>query len=74
MNSAFLVPLWPSARATSLMRRFWATAAVIRDLTQAKLEALARWVTRVPAWRLIYPDLESGLAGVRGLLAQGAWV
>jgi len=42
--------------------------AVIRDLDQAKLEALARWVSAVPAYALTYPDLDSGLALVRDLL------
>ncbi len=64
-----VVPVPPAAALQGLL----AAEAVIRDLTQAKLEALASWVTRVPAWRLTYPDLESGLAGVRGLLAQRRW-
>lgn len=43
--------------------------AVIRHLTQDKLERLARWVESAPAWSLSYPDLDSGLAGVRAILA-----
>ncbi len=42
--------------------------AVIRDLDQAKLEALARWVSAVPAAAVAYPDLASGLALVQGLV------
>ncbi|WP_157817731.1 hypothetical protein [Candidatus Thiodictyon syntrophicum] len=42
--------------------------AVIRDLTQIKLEALARWVSKVPAYAVSYPDLDQGLALVRDLL------
>jgi hypothetical protein len=43
--------------------------AVIRDLTQPKLEAIARWVCAMPAYALNYPDLDSGLALVRWILA-----
>ena len=39
--------------------------AVVRDLTQAKLESLARWIECLPAWRLTYPDLDSALAWLR---------
>ncbi len=42
--------------------------AVIRDLTQAKLDALVRWVSAVPAYALTYPDLGSALQLVRGRL------
>ena len=45
-----------------------AAAAVIRDLTQAKLEQLARWVGAAPAYALTYPDLDSGVSLVRDLL------
>ena len=44
--------------------------AVIRHLTQEKLERLARWVEMAPAWSLTYPDLASGLAGMRRILGQ----
>ena len=44
--------------------------AVIRLLTQDKLERLARWVESAPAWSLSYPDLASGLAGMRRILGQ----
>ena len=39
--------------------------AVIRDLNQEKLEAIARWVSSTPAYALTYPDLASGLELVR---------
>jgi hypothetical protein len=42
--------------------------AVIRHITQDKLERLARWLESAPAWSLTYPDLASGLAGVRQIL------
>lgn len=44
--------------------------AVIRCLTQDKLERLARWLESAPAWSLTYPDLASGLAGVRAIQPQ----
>ena len=44
--------------------------AVIRQLTQAKLERLARWVESAPAWSLSYSDLDSGLTGVRAILGR----
>ena len=44
--------------------------AVIRHLTQDKLERLARWIESAPAWSLTYPDLASGLAGMRRILGQ----
>ena len=46
--------------------------AVIRGLNQDKLERLARWVESAPAWSLTYPDLDSGLAGVRAVLSGHA--
>lgn len=42
--------------------------AVIRGLHQDKLRRLARWLESAPAWSLSYPDLASGLAGVRQIL------
>lgn len=35
--------------------------AVLRNVTQAKLDALADWLNRVPAYRLNYPNLDTGL-------------
>jgi hypothetical protein len=42
--------------------------AVIRGLHQDKLRRLARWLESAPAWSLTYPDLVSGLTGVRQIL------
>jgi hypothetical protein len=44
--------------------------AVIRQLTQDKLQRLASWLESAPAWSLTYPDLASGMAGVRQILAN----
>ena len=44
--------------------------AVIRNLTQAKLDALAGWVSSVPAYVLSYPDLDSALGLVQQLVEQ----
>ncbi len=44
--------------------------AVIRGLNQDKLDALARWVSAVPAYTLTYPDLASGLAAVEALVKR----
>ena len=44
--------------------------AVIRDLTQEKLEAIARWASSAPAYALTYPDLESGLELVREVVGR----
>lgn len=50
------------------LARIIAAEAVVRDLTQEKLEALARWVTDLPAHAIRYPDLATGLALVRDIL------
>lgn len=42
--------------------------AVIRDLNQAKLEGLARWVEALPAVRVRYKDLNAALAALRTLV------
>ncbi len=55
---------------TQALQGLLAAESVLRDLSQAKLDALARWVTEMPAYRLTYPDLPSGLAAVRALVAQ----
>ncbi|MBV5274924.1 MAG: PqqD family peptide modification chaperone [Lamprocystis purpurea] len=44
--------------------------SVIRDLTQAKLTAITRWVSEAPAFALTCPDLESGLELVRQALTR----
>jgi hypothetical protein len=54
-----------------LLAGLLAAEAVIRDLTQAKLEALARWVQAVPAWELTYPDLDRALALIADLTGAG---
>jgi hypothetical protein len=43
--------------------------AVVRDLTQAKLEAVAAWVMRLPSYQLSYPDLDSALEMIAHLPA-----
>ena len=44
--------------------------AVIRNITQDRLQRLARWLESASAWSLTYPDLASGLTAVRNLQAQ----
>ena len=44
--------------------------AVIRQLDQSKLEDLARWVDALPAYALIYPDMETALVQVDTLLQR----
>jgi hypothetical protein len=51
-------PLSPEAALHGLV----AAEAMFRDLTQAKLSALARWLEGLPAWRLTYPDLDQARA------------
>jgi hypothetical protein len=58
------VPLTPEQALQGIL----AAEAVIRDLSQTKLDVLARWVSTVPAFTLTYPDLNSGLALVQTLL------
>lgn len=47
-----------------------AAEAVLRDLTQAKLAALARWVSDMPAYAIRYPTLDQGLGLVHDLLRR----
>lgn len=47
-----------------------AAEAVLRDLTQAKLAVLARWVSDLPAFAISYPTLDQGLALVHDLLRR----
>ena len=51
-------PLTPDEALQGLIT----AAAVLRDLTQTKLKSLARWIERLPAWRLTYPDLDQAHA------------
>jgi hypothetical protein len=56
----------PLAAAKTSLHRIEADA-VIRDLTQEKLEGIVRWVQSAPAYAITYPDLDNGLALVRSL-------
>lgn len=53
------------------LRHIVEAEAVIRDLTQAKLDDLTAWIGALPAYALSYPDLATGLAQVRSLLDAG---
>ena len=44
--------------------------AVLRNLSQVKLDALATWVSSVPAYAISYPDLNSALILVQFLIDQ----
>ncbi|SDW06576.1 PqqD family peptide modification chaperone [Thiocapsa roseopersicina] len=46
--------------------------AVIRDLTQEKVDALARWIETLPAFALTYPNLAIGLQQVAACLRTTA--
>jgi hypothetical protein len=65
-TSAQLQRLSPEAALQGLIE----AEAVIRCLTQDKLERLARWLESAPTWSLTYPDLASGLAGIRAIQSQ----
>jgi hypothetical protein len=52
------------------LQRLVAAGAVIRDLTQKKLEDLSRWVSSMPAYAIQYPSLVSGTALVQTLLGR----
>lgn len=45
--------------------------AVVRHLTQDRLDRLAQWISAAPAYAITYPDLESALNLVQRLLADG---
>lgn len=60
------VPLGPEAALQGIIE----AEAVLRDLTQAKLDALARWIGGVPAYRLEYPDLAQALALIDAVRAR----
>ncbi|EGV17918.1 hypothetical protein [Thiocapsa marina] len=45
---------------------------VIRDLTQFKLDELARWIEALPAFALTYPDLAAGQDQVAACLRAAA--
>ena len=52
------------------LQRLVAADAVIRDLTQKKLEDLSQWVSSMPAYAIQYPSLVSGTALVQTLLGR----
>lgn len=52
------VPVGPEQALRGLIE----AESVLRDLTQTKLDALARWIAGIPAYRLEYPDLENARA------------
>jgi hypothetical protein len=54
------------------LRGIISAEAVIRDLTQVKLEGLARWIEALPAFALTYPDLATGLRQVAACLRTAA--
>jgi len=55
-----------------VLQRVVEADAVIRDLTQEKLEAIVRWASSAPAYALTYPDLQSGLELVR-VITSNHW-
>jgi hypothetical protein len=61
---AAVTPLSP----TQALERVIAAEAVIRDLTQAKLEGLARWIQSIPSFSMTYPDLASAREQVAACL------
>lgn len=62
-------PQFQRLDAVSALRNIIEAESVIRNLTQAKLQTLAQWVSTIPAYRLVYPDLASGSALVHHILA-----
>ncbi|MDD2767571.1 MAG: hypothetical protein PHT19_02475 [Methylococcus sp.] len=61
-----MTPLSP----VEALRRIVEAEAVIRNLSQTKLDALVRWMESAPAFELVYPDLDSALRLVRRTLAM----
>ncbi|MGB8144065.1 MAG: PqqD family peptide modification chaperone [Chromatiaceae bacterium] len=60
-----LQPLDPAAALQALVE----AEAIIRGLTQPKLERLVQWIGAAPAFALSYPDLESGLDLVKAAIS-----
>nr|WP_242467701.1 PqqD family peptide modification chaperone [Thiocapsa imhoffii] len=52
------VPIGPEQALRGLIE----AESVLRDLTQEKLDALARWISAIAAYRLQYPDLDQAHA------------
>lgn len=74
----FLFPRFRPNEAPSLspmtpekaLQGFIEAEAVIRDLTQARLDALCAWVSASPAYAIAYPDLASVMAMIEELLGS----
>lgn len=52
------------------LQRLVEAEAVIRDLTQEKLDAICCWISAMPAYAVHYPDLASGMSMVRMVLGN----
>ena len=63
-EAAQVAPLSPVQALQGLI----GAEAVLRNLTQAKLDGLARWIEVLPAFALTYPDLATGLDQVAACL------
>jgi len=62
------VPSGPEAALRGIIE----AEAVLRALTQAKLDAFARWLGGTPAYHLEYPDLDQALALIDAVRARPA--
>ena len=60
-----LLPLGSS----EVLQRILHSESIVTNVTQDKLDLLIRWVGSVPAYALVYPDLDSALALVRKQVA-----
>ena len=67
-SAASLEPVSPEWALQGLL----AARTVVGTLTQDWLDALARWLERVPAYRLSYPDLASALTVLGGQATESA--
>lgn len=76
--SAFFFPRYAPGEAAACriilpeeaLRGLVEAEAVIRDLTQERLNAICRWVGGRPSYALHFPDLESGIAMIEDSLAR----
>jgi hypothetical protein len=66
------VPRCEPVDPVTLLRRIVETRAILAPLDQGRLELLLNWVARIPAYRIEYPDLASGLRLVRKLVRLSA--
>lgn len=79
-TSLFLFPVFDAGQPSRMERlEPWEVLqgvvdaeSFIPDLDQARLEFLVDWVSSSPAYRVRYPDIESGLLSVTGLIREGA--